>query len=71
MSGTPPYEERASLDGDLEWIEDAARRFHRSRDWLEKQIKEGKLREYRIAGDRRKYVSKRAIQKLLEPRQGE
>lgn len=51
---------------DFVWIEDAAREFKRSRDWLYKQIREGALTGYNFPGDRRVYLSRSEVEKYLK-----
>jgi hypothetical protein len=53
---------------DLIWIVEASIEFKRSRDWLDAQIKEGNLARYTIPGDKRVYVSRREVTRLLAPR---
>jgi hypothetical protein len=55
-------------ENDLLWIEDAAREYNRSREWLQRQIKAGKLTAIEIPGDRRLYLSRRELDELLKPR---
>ena len=56
---------------DLIWIAEAAIQYKRSRDWLDSQIREGKLGKYTIPGDKRVYVSRRELEALLSPRRAE
>jgi hypothetical protein len=59
----------AKIDpADLVWIEDAAREFSRSRRWLNDLIAEGKLTPYTIEGDRKLYVSRTELARVLTPR---
>jgi hypothetical protein len=53
---------------DLIWIVDAERDFNRSREWFLKQIKLGNLHRTRIAGDRKVYLLRSEIERLLQPR---
>jgi hypothetical protein len=53
---------------DLVWIVEAAVQYKRSRDWLDTQIREGRLSKYTIPGDKRVYVSRVELEKLLSPR---
>lgn len=53
---------------DLIWIVEAAIEFKRSRDWLDAQIKDGNLGRYTIPGDKRVYVSRSELARLLAPR---
>ncbi|QBD77491.1 hypothetical protein EPA93_16430 [Ktedonosporobacter rubrisoli] len=53
---------------DLIWIVDAENEFNRSREWFLKQIKLGNLHRTKIAGDRKVYLLRSEIEKLLEPR---
>jgi excisionase family DNA binding protein len=51
------------------WIEDAARTYKRSRDWLYRQIRQGKLKGYTFPGDRKIYLSREEVEAyLLTPR---
>ena len=52
---------------DLIWIEEAAKLYKRSRQWLDKQIAERKLSVASIPGDRRVYVLRSELDKLLRP----
>jgi excisionase family DNA binding protein len=51
---------------DYIWIEDAAREYKRSRDWLYRQIREGKLTGYNFPGDRRVYLSREQLDQYLK-----
>ena len=51
---------------DFIWIEDAAREYKRSRDWLYRQIREGKLTGYNFPGDRRVYLSREQLDQYLK-----
>jgi hypothetical protein len=51
----------------LIWIVEAEEKYNRSREWLLKQIKLGKLRRTKIEGDRKVYLLRNEIEKLLEP----
>jgi hypothetical protein len=53
---------------DLIWILEAAFQYKRSRDWIDTQIREGKLAKYAIPGDKRVYVSRKELEQLLAPR---
>jgi hypothetical protein len=53
---------------DLIWIVEAAIEFKRSRDWLDAQIREGRLGKYTVPGDKRVYVSRKELEQLLSPR---
>lgn len=53
---------------DLMWIQDAAREFDVSVEWLRKQKKAGKLQSYEIPPDTRDYVSRAEVQGLMAPR---
>ncbi|HLZ62722.1 MAG TPA: hypothetical protein VKR06_37725 [Ktedonosporobacter sp.] len=52
----------------LIWIVEAEEKYNRSREWFLKQIKLGKLRRTKIEGDRKVYLLRTEIEKLLEPR---
>ncbi len=56
---------------DLIWIMEATFEYKRSRDWLESQVREGKLTKYTIPGDKRVYLSRKQLEKLLMPRPSE
>jgi len=51
---------------DFIWIEEAAREYKRSRDWLYRQIREGKLTGYNFPGDRRVYLSREQLDQYLK-----
>lgn len=53
---------------DLIWIVDAETVFNRSREWFLKQIKLGKLHRTIIEGDRKVYLLRSEIERLLQPR---
>ena len=53
---------------DLIWIADAEQQFNRSREWFLKQIKLKKLHKSKIEGDRKVYLLRSEIEKLLQPR---
>ena len=53
---------------DLIWIADAEKEFNRSREWFLKQIKLKKLHKTKIEGDRKVYLLRSEIEKLLQPR---
>jgi hypothetical protein len=53
---------------DLIWIVEASIEFKRSRDWLDAQIRDGNLGRYTVAGDKRVYVSRKELERLLSPR---
>jgi excisionase family DNA binding protein len=50
---------------DFIWIEDAAREYKRSRDWLYRQIRDGKLKGYTFPGDRKVYLAREEVEKYL------
>lgn len=52
---------------DLIWIVDAEQEYHRSREWFLKQIKLEKLHKTKIEGDRKVYLLRSEIDKLLQP----
>jgi hypothetical protein len=56
---------------DLIWIVEAAFQYKRSRDWLDTQIRDGNLNKYTIPGDKRVYVSRKELEKLLAPRRAD
>lgn len=47
------------------WLEDAAREYKRSRDWLYRQVREGKLNGYTFPGDRKTYLLREELDKYL------
>ncbi len=53
---------------DLIWIADAENEFNRSREWFLKQIKLGKIHRTKIEGDRKVYLLRSEIKRLLQPR---
>lgn len=50
------------------WIQDAAKEFDVSVEWLRKQKKLGRLHSYEMPPDSRDYVSRAEVQGLLAPR---
>jgi len=56
---------------DLIWIVEAAMQYKRSRDWLDAQIRDGNLTKFTIPGDKRVYVSRRELERLLLPRRAD
>jgi len=54
-------------DSDLIWIQEAAIVYGRSRAWLEKQIKEGKLHKVPQLGTDRVYLRRSELDKLIGP----
>ena len=52
---------------DLIWIQDAERDYDRSRKWLDNQVEAGHLSLVRIAGDKRAYLRRSQLDKLLRP----
>ena len=53
---------------DLIWITDAEQEFNRSREWFLKQIKMQRLHRVKIEGDRKVYLLRSEILRLLQPR---
>lgn len=53
---------------DLIWIQDAVREYSRSRVWLDSQIDQGILSVVRIPGDKRAYLLRSELDRLLRPR---
>jgi len=53
---------------DLIWIVEAAMKYKRSRDWIDKKIRSGELDKYSIDGDRKVYISRQQLEALLQPR---
>jgi len=51
---------------DFIWIEDAVREYSRSRDWLYRQLREGKLKGYNFPGDRKVYLSRKELDDYLK-----
>lgn len=54
-----------ATNNDYIWIENAAEEFNRSREWLFRQIKEGKLTGYQFPGDRKMYLSRKQVEEYL------
>jgi hypothetical protein len=52
---------------DLIWIADAEQQYNRSREWFLKQIKLKKLHRTKIEGDRKVYLLRSEIERLLQP----
>lgn len=52
---------------DLIWIQDAAKEYDRSRKWLDEQVAAGKLHYATIEGDRKVYLLRSELDKLLKP----
>jgi hypothetical protein len=50
---------------DYIWIEAAAEDYKRSKEWLFRQIREGKLTGYNFPGDRKTYLSKKELEEYL------
>jgi hypothetical protein len=55
-----------SEDKDLIWIVEAQVVYNRSRDWLQKQVKEGKLSSVLLPGTTRVYLRRSELDKLLK-----
>lgn len=53
---------------DLIWIETAAEKYDRSRRWLNEQIEARKLSVASKPGDRKVYLLKSEIERLIAPR---
>jgi len=53
---------------DMIWVEDAAKQYDRSREWLINQVKEGNLNKYEILGSKRLYLSRTELDKLFQPK---
>ncbi len=58
------------------WIEDATELYHRSRTWLDEQIKTGRFIYAKFEGDRRIYLKRAELDAMLgkpveEGRKGE
>lgn len=47
------------------WIEDAAKQYRRSRAWLDQQVNGGRLSYAKFEGDRRVYLKRDELDKLL------
>jgi hypothetical protein len=61
---------------DYIWIQEAAKEFHRSRAWLDEQVRSGTLTVAKFKGDRRVYLRRSELEKMLaepvaEGRRGE
>lgn len=52
---------------ELIWIVEAETEFNRSREWFLKQVKLGKLHRTKIEGDRKVYLLRSEIERLLQP----
>jgi hypothetical protein len=53
---------------DLIWIAEAEQHYNRSREWFLKQIKLKKLHRMKIEGDRKVYLLRSELERLLQPR---
>ena len=51
---------------DLIWLTNAATEYNRSKDWLYRQIREGKLTGYTFPGDRKVYLSRKELDDYLK-----
>ena len=47
------------------WVEDATREYKRSRAWLDKQLREGRLTYAKFEGDRRVYLKRAELDAIL------
>ncbi len=56
---------------DLIWIVEASVLYRRSREWLDQQVREGRLTKYTVAGDKRIYLSREELEKFFAPRPSE
>ena len=54
-------------DQDLIWIVEAQVVYKRSRDWLQKQVKEGTLSSVLLPGTTKVYLRRSELEKLLGP----
>lgn len=55
--------------GDLIWIQEAMRRYGRSRPWFDERLNDGRLGAYSLEGTKRLYLSRREIERrLLHPK---
>jgi hypothetical protein len=54
---------------DLIWIQDAEDEYQRSRPWLQKQIDASVLTVVTIPGDKRYYLKRSELDRLLRPRE--
>lgn len=50
---------------DYIWIEEAATVYKRSRAWLDEQVRHGKLTYAKFDGDRRTYLQRAELDKLV------
>jgi len=57
-------------DKDLIWIVEAQVVYGRSRDWLQKQVKEGRLTSVLLPGTTKIYLRRSELDGLLGPRNG-
>jgi hypothetical protein len=55
-------------DPNLIWIDDVQATYERSRSWVEKQIAAGVLSVVKAPGDRRTYLYRSELDRLLRPR---
>lgn len=46
------------------WVQDAVEEYHRSRAWLDIQVREGRLTYAKFEGDRRVYLLRSELDKL-------
>ena len=56
-----------SSNPDLIWIVTAAKEYDRSRKWLDDQVGAGKLSYATIEGDRKVYLLRSELDRLLRP----
>ncbi len=50
---------------DYIWIQEAAKEHHRSRAWLDEQVRDGKLTVAKFTGDRRVYLRHSELKAML------
>lgn len=53
------------MDPDFIWIEDAVEVYKRSRAWLGEQVRQGVLTYAKFEGDRRTYLRRSELDRLL------
>jgi predicted site-specific integrase-resolvase len=56
------------VEPDLISVSEAAREFHLSTAALFKYLRQGKIKRWRQMGDRRTFVERQELKKLLQPR---
>lgn len=57
-----------NVPSDLISLPDVLKQYKPSRGWWDSQIDQGNIRAYRIPGERPLFLSKSAVEAVLEPR---